>query len=176
MSVGVDTAVDDKSLLQQVFGREIGALISVVLMWVIIMAVFMGIPMWLSNINNPNNDTADKLAKLSPETKTVINEIAEVQSRTETLLSKLNKEIKAYENTIAEKKKVLDDLQKQNELLKLTPEQLEIVEKYNKSAYNENITLKEWLSRKIVIYNLLASAVISAFFYWLGGQLPPLRA
>ncbi|AFV11685.1 hypothetical protein Tph_c14760 [Thermacetogenium phaeum DSM 12270] len=107
------------------------------------------------------------LKSLPPDTKEVISEIADVQLRTKDLLEKLEQDIAMSEEMLNEKKEMLDKLEKQHDLLKLTPEQLKLIQDYNKSI-GESTTFKDWIMKRDVKYDLIASFIISAVFFWLG--------
>jgi hypothetical protein len=67
-----------------------------------------------------------------------------------------------------QKKQEISNLEQQIDLLKLSPEQLEIIENYNRTVNNENIEFLEWISKKTTIYDMIATIIISVIFFWLG--------
>lgn len=101
------------------------------------------------------------------DTVEVLRQIVDTQLKTQQLLSKLDDEINMSEEILTEKKQKLEELERQHKLLELTPEQAQVVQDYNKTVGQVN-SIKEWLSKKDVIYNLGAGFIISLIFFILG--------
>jgi len=107
------------------------------------------------------------LSQLPKNTQELVKELAAVQGKTQSLLSKLESEAKSAEELVQAKKNSLNDLQRKIDLLKLTPEQRQIVEQYNKSV-SSDIELREWLSRRTTFYSLAENMLVSTIFFFVG--------
>jgi hypothetical protein len=64
---------------------------------------------------------------------------------------------------LTQKKSALEELQHQIGILRLTPEQLAVIERYNKSVTHDPAFV-EWITRKSTWYELVAAFVVSFFF------------
>jgi hypothetical protein len=142
----------------------IGTMIGVVIAMILFMS-FPYIVMWFSGLGQSDNMTI--LEKLPPDSKAAIEELGNAQLKIQGLLSKIQEETKQSELLLEEKKKALSDMQIKIDMLRLTPEQIKIIEDYNKSVSND-LTLSEWIKRKMTWYQLIAGFIMSLLFYRLG--------
>ncbi|HKP02333.1 MAG TPA: hypothetical protein VJU77_03140 [Chthoniobacterales bacterium] len=157
-----------RSVLQFIFGDDIGEMIGVILYITLMLVVFMGGPQLLLRWNSSSANERNKILEQVPgDTRAVLEELAVVQKKTQGLISKLQSDIRNSEDLLGQKKKTLEDLQHQIELLKLTPEQLAVIESYNQSVAHDPAFI-EWITRKSTRYELTAAFVVSFIFYRLG--------
>jgi hypothetical protein len=135
---------------------------------VIALILFMSFPYiitWISGVNQ--SDSITLLEKLPPDSKIAIEELGKAQLKIQGLLSKIQEETQQSEILLEEKKKALSDIQKKIDMLKLTPDQIKLIEDYNKSV-SADFTLSEWVKRKITWYQIIAGFIVSLLFYRLG--------
>lgn len=160
-----------RTILQSIFGDNIAEMLGGIIAMIgmlIVMIGFMSFPyilIWLSG--SGKSERVAILEQIPPDTKTAIEELENVQLKIQGLLSKIQKEVEESESLLEEKKKALSEIQSKIEILKLTPEQLNIVENYNKSV-DTDYTLAEWIKRKTTWFQIFAGFIISFLFYRLG--------
>lgn len=136
----------------------VGILIVMLLMFIICF-----FPLFLQKLTTPSPDEkfVAQLKELPPDTQSLIAEIIEVNNHSRQILERLQKDADETERLVQQKKEALDELQKQNEMLKLTPEQLEIIERYNRVVNKEPASFKDWLFQKSVWYDKLLGIILS---------------
>lgn len=164
------------SFLRKTFGEEAGELLesfSMVLVPVLFMAVIMllfKLMIFTTSGRNEKDKLEKALSDLPQNTKQVILEITQVNKKTSLLLEKLQTDINNTEKAINQKKQNIAELERKIKILKLTPEQTKIIENYNKSISNTDISISDWIKQKTVWYDISISVIISIIFFWLGRQ------
>jgi len=157
-------------IFRRVLGDDVGALIEAMVGVPLAIAAFMlatMLPMYCIQRLEKPSDEARILAQLPASSRELVKELADVQTKTQSLLSKLESDAKAAEALVEEKRLALADLQKKIDLLQLTPDQRRIVENYNRSV-SPDVGFLDWVSRRVTWFELISSVVIGWFFYWLG--------
>jgi hypothetical protein len=157
-----------RSVLQFIFGDAIGEMLGVMLGIILMLVLFMGWPYLIIYLSKSASNSSSKVLEQVPsDTRSILEELATVQSKTQGLIAKLQGDIQKSENLLAQKKSALEELQRQIDILKLTPEQLAVIESYNKSVTHDPAFV-EWITRKSTWYEIGAAFVVAFFFYRLG--------
>lgn len=157
-----------RSVLQVLFGDDIGEMLGVMLGVAVMVIFFMGMPYWLTRCSTAQVSSNNKVLEQVPkDTRSILEELAAVQAKTQALIGKFQSDIQESEKLLNQKKAKLEELQHQIDILKLTPEQLAVIESYNKSVTHDPAFV-EWITRKSTWYELASAFVLSFFFYRLG--------
>lgn len=136
--------------------------------WIILALLFVFSSIFITTqIANAFVVKSESLKNLPPDTKALLEELAVVQKKFQNYISKLEENLHKTERLIEEKKKTLDYLRKKAELLNLTPEQLVIIEEYNKTIMGD-VEFIEWIKQKITWYEILTTIMVAFIFFWLG--------
>jgi len=115
-----------------------------------------------------DNKIDKALTDLPANSKEVITEIVTVNKKTGELLKKLETDLSKSDEALNAKKGEIADMEKKIKILTLTPEQRQLVEEYNKTVSNSDISIVEWIKQKTVWYDIAATVIISIIFYWIG--------
>ena len=156
-----------RTFFQHLFGDDMGDLVGFMAGFFALMAVMMSPMLILSLWSGPKNRDVEVLSKLPKDSQDLIRELASVRQKTQALLGKFEADARLAETLVQSKHAALEDLQRKIELLRLTPEQLQVVEQYNRSV-SSDFDLKEWVSRKTTWYEFVVTMLVSYFFYRLG--------
>lgn len=156
-----------RSLLQQIFGDDMGEFLQVILIYPIIMLAIVGVPELIDRITQKPDTQTELLAQLPKNSQDLIQELAAVQIKTQKLIHKLEADSSKAEGLLQDKQKALDELQNKISLLQLTPAQRELVEQYNKSI-STDLDFRQWASRKTTWFEVGVAILIGWFFYFLG--------
>lgn len=159
---------NSKSFIDRVFGEEVGSAIKMFLFILIFFAfpfIFVAIPKFFMN---KSKDKAEIYKDIPKDTDSLVSQILIVRKQTDDLLNKLQADINTSVLSIEKKKEELEGLQRKHEMLKLTPDQLAVIQKYNLTVSNEDPSFSNWISKKATIYNLITGVLISLLFFLIG--------
>jgi hypothetical protein len=116
---------------------------------------------WLQT--NNIDESFDKL----PNKLSSIAEVLDARSKTENQIADLEKQVQTSEGLLEEKKKVLHGLQQKIDVLKLTPNQIATLERYNKSL-NRDPDFSDWMTEKTTWFEIGKDIILSLVFLFLG--------
>jgi hypothetical protein len=106
-----------------------------------------------------------------------ISQIAQMlasQTKTEIQIESLEKQIRTDELLVQEKRKTLAESQQKIDLLKLTPNQIATIEKYNHSL-DRDPHFAEWLTERVTWFDIGKDIILSMAFLILGILLESAR-
>jgi hypothetical protein len=124
---------------------------------------------WLEN--HSGEDIINALEKFD------LNEVAhwvDSQSQTKNQIANLEQQIISDELLLTEKRKTLGDLQSKIDLIKLTPNQIAAVTKYNQSL-KQDPYFTEWIAERSTWFEIGKDTVLSAIFFVAGILLESAR-
>jgi septal ring factor EnvC (AmiA/AmiB activator) len=164
------------SWLRKAFGNENGEMLEGIvamvtpILFMVAFILVIKLMIFVSHLGNSSQDNKiDKaLTELPENSKEVITEIVAVNKKTAELLKKLETDLSKSDKALNEKKREIAEMEKKVRILTLTPEQRQLVQEYNKTVSNTNLSIVEWIRQKAVWYDIAATILISIIFYWLG--------
>jgi hypothetical protein len=112
----------------------------------------------------------DRIIKSLPAKLDAIEALFNSQLKTERQIADLQGEARRIEEQIKAKSKMAAELQQQMDILKLTPQQLVALERYNRSISHDP-GLVEWVTTRKQWWELGRMIAVSLFFLFFGGML-----
>ncbi len=165
--------IKETSELERLLGYELARIIqfgAFMMLFVVMLIFAIGVPFLMQKMNKPPDEEkfVTQLKQLPTDTQDLITEIVDVQIHTQELLHKLEQDTKESEELLNDKKAALNDVQKQLDVLKLTPEQVRIIETYNKTINKEPASFWEYITLPTTWYERGLSIVLSIVSFLLG--------